>query len=402
MPKESVFDYSTTAGSNEDIDGVDLTGATGLVKNGDNYVRSLMAHLRKFANDLGAVNTVGGTGDAITVTLASGIAAYATGQIFRFTAGADNTGATTINVNAIGAKAIRKISGGADVALVAGDILDGKTYLATYNAAANSAAGAFIIDPGATTAFVTAAASRAGYIRGLTLSNGTDATNDIDIAAGSAADSTDADIITLGSALTKRLDAAWAVGTGNGGRDTGAIANTTYHVWLIKRSDTGVVDALFSTSATSPTMPANYDYKRRIGSIIRQSGAILAFTQFGNYFYLTSAVTDRDSTAAAADALLTLSVPSGITVMPFMDILHTAQTSSTNSVEVGHGTRSTAELLLIYYSGAPAFTFAAQIAGMVYTNTSSQIRICVTIGAGSVLNSIWKTHGWLDVNRGGV
>jgi hypothetical protein len=150
MPKESVFDYSTTAGSNEDIDGVDLTGATGLVKNGDNYVRSLMSHLRKFANDLGAVNTVGGTGDAITVTLASGIAAYATGQVFRFTAGADNAGATTINVNAIGAKAIRKISGGADVALVAGDILDGKTYLATYDAAANSAAGAFIIDPGAT------------------------------------------------------------------------------------------------------------------------------------------------------------------------------------------------------------------------------------------------------------
>ena len=107
------------------------------------------------------------------------------------------------------------------------------------------------------------------YITGLTLSNNaTDATNDIDIAIGSARDSTNAADIVLASALVKRLDAAWAVGTNQGGLDTGSIANGTYHVWLIQRSDTGVEDVLFSTSATAPTMPANYDYKRRIGSIL--------------------------------------------------------------------------------------------------------------------------------------
>src|SRR5262245_24479105 len=46
------------------------------------------------------------------------------------------------------------------------------------------------------------------YIAGLTLSNNTtDATNDIDIATGQAADSTNAVMMTLASGLTKRLDA---------------------------------------------------------------------------------------------------------------------------------------------------------------------------------------------------
>lgn len=113
-----------------------------------------------------------------------------------------------------------------------------------------------------------------GYIYGLTLSNNVaDPTNDMDIAAGEAADEGATPwIIILASTLTKRLDAAWAVGTGNGGLDTGAVGNNVYYVWLIQRSDTGIVDALFSLSSTSPTMPANYDRKRVIGSFARVSG----------------------------------------------------------------------------------------------------------------------------------
>ena len=88
-----------------------------------------------------------------------------------------------------------------------------------------------------------------GYRYGCTIANNAgDATNDIDIAAGIWADDTGAVLLRLASGITKRLDAAWAVGSGNGGLDTGSIANTTYHLWLIMRSDTGVVDVLFSAS----------------------------------------------------------------------------------------------------------------------------------------------------------
>jgi hypothetical protein len=115
------------------------------------------------------------------------------------------------------------------------------------------------------------------YISGMIISNNVaDVVNDIDISAGTAIDSTGVTPIIL-SAITKRLDATWAVGTNQGGLDTGAIGNSDYYIWAIKRSDTGITDALFSLSSTAPTMPANYDFKRLIGWIKRVAGVIVLF-----------------------------------------------------------------------------------------------------------------------------
>jgi hypothetical protein len=148
------------------------------------------------------------------------------------------------------------------------------------------------------------------YLAGLTLSNnGSDATNDIDIAVGSARDSTNAVDITLAASLTKRLDANWAVGTNQGGLDTGAIANALYYIWLIKRSDTGVVDVLFSTSATAPTMPTSYDYKRRIGSIRRSGATILPFQQTGDIFLYKTTILDFNTNVGTSRSLATLTAP---------------------------------------------------------------------------------------------
>lgn len=117
-----------------------------------------------------------------------------------------------------------------------------------------------------------------GAIHGLTYANNAgDATNDLDIAVGGAMDATGAYWMKLASALTKQSDAAWAVGSAAGGLDTGAVGNNDYYIWLIARSDTGVVDVLYSLSSTAPTMPANYDYKRLIGWFKRSGGAIVAF-----------------------------------------------------------------------------------------------------------------------------
>ena len=103
------------------------------------------------------------------------------------------------------------------------------------------------------------------HISGLVLSNGTDADHDIDISTGSCFDSTNTTGMFLTSVLTKQIDVAWAVGNA-GGMFTGTVANDTiYHKFLIKRSDTGVVDAGFDTSATAANKPANYDYYRWLG-----------------------------------------------------------------------------------------------------------------------------------------
>ena len=109
--------------------------------------------------------------------------------------------------------------------------------------------------------------------------NGSDATNDIDFSAGVAMDATGVYVLR-GSALTKRLDEAWAVGTDAGMLDTGAVGNNDYYLWVIGRSDTGVVDYLASLSSTAPTMPANYDFKRLIGWLKRAGGANVGFTTY--------------------------------------------------------------------------------------------------------------------------
>lgn len=244
------------------------------------------------------------------------------------------------------------------------------------------------------------------YIAGLTLSNnGSDATNDIDIAVGEAKDGTNAQDIVLASALTKRLDAAWAVGTNQGGLDTGAIANTTYHVWLIKRSDTGVVDALFSTSATSPTMPANYDYKRRIGSILRVSAAIVLFTQIGDEFLRKASILDVNAANPGTSAVnRALSVPLGIAVWAIINAQCTNAGSGVSAVLLLSEIDRTNEAAS--YTAAPLGNVgrSANVSGsaginstrmVMRTDTSGQIRSRVDASDANVTVLI-ATTGWID------
>lgn len=151
-----------------------------------------------------------------------------------------------------------------------------------------------------------------GYISGLTLSNNvSDTSHDIDIATGVASSDTTPSTLSLSATLTKRIDAAWAVGTGNGGLDTGTVqADTWYYIYLIKRSDTGAVDALFSANSTAPTMPTNYDFKRRIGAVLTNSSAnIIAFRQVGDIFTLAARITNYDSIIETSATLMTMTAP---------------------------------------------------------------------------------------------
>lgn len=237
-----------------------------------------------------------------------------------------------------------------------------------------------------------------GYLFGLTLANNAgDATNDIDIAVGECVTlNSPYWRMALASSLTKRLDAAWAVGTGNGGLDTGSIANTTYHVWLIARSDTGVVDALFSTSATAPTMPANYDRKRRIGSIIRDTGVILPFTQYGDRFLLTTSVVNASGITSIADTLVAMTVPAGIIVNPITSIKGRVNNGSIDW-RLGDGNGSASN---IFVGMAESATIAnvQNTVELVPSNTSSQIRVTRTV-TGTVSAASISTWGWID-NRG--
>jgi len=181
-------------------------------------------------------------------------------------------------------------------------------------------------------------------ITGLTLSNnGADATNDLDIAAGRAGAGTGNYNLILTAAKTKQLDAVWAVGTNQGGLDTGVKAvSTWYHIWLIARVDTHVVDMLFSTSVSAPTMPANYTMKRRIGAIRTDAaGVIIPFLQYGDDFWWKSPpfldIDDATLTTSKKDYTLA-GVPAGIVAKVY------------GNMRLSHGTAA------IVYLSNPNFT----------------------------------------------
>ena len=75
---------------------------------------------------LGAVSGA----DTITATASPPITAYATGQTFRFVSAGANTGAVTLNINALGAKAVTKTG---TTALAAGDIPSGAVVEVVYD-----------------------------------------------------------------------------------------------------------------------------------------------------------------------------------------------------------------------------------------------------------------------------
>ncbi|MDO8775674.1 MAG: hypothetical protein Q7K57_44635 [Burkholderiaceae bacterium] len=218
-----------------------------------------------------------------------------------------------------------------------------------------------------------------GHIDGLILSNNaTDATNDIDIASGSAVDTTATYMMSLTGPFTKRLDAAWAAGSGNGGLDAGSIADAEYNVWLIRKDSDGSRDVLFSLSATAPTMPTGYTAKRRIRSIFRASGAIRLFVQKGDRVYYKTPPLDVDTTLGTTATSYTISAPGGSVAILNAFTNRTGNTTGLYiySPEVTDQAHSESASPLSNFSyavgGGTTVIGAAQVE--VLTNSSAQIR----------------------------
>ena len=122
--------------------------------------------------------TAGGTANAITLTPAPAITAYAAGQAFTFKAGSSsNTGATTVAISGLATKAVQN----SGAVLVSGDISANLLYRITYDGTAfqleHLAAGTSSI----VQSFVGGVDFTAGTTTQLTLSNSPGAQNNIDI-----------------------------------------------------------------------------------------------------------------------------------------------------------------------------------------------------------------------------
>lgn len=414
-------DGQTTITANLPMSGFKFTGL------GDGSARSDSATLANIQDGTGVyVATVGGTADVITLTPAPAITAYTAGQTFRFVASGANTTNVTVNINSLGARAITK---NGTTALTTGDIPSGSIVQITYDGtrflltgvnlvarmdAAHNADGTIkstqiVVGGGGQGAYATYSSgvftlygAPRGHLHGLTLSTGGSSAT-MSIAAGICTDSTYALPMYLTGTLAKTTS-AWAVGTGNGGLDTGAIANSTwYHWYLIYRSDTGVVDALCSLSATAPTMPANYSYKRRIGAgLTNGSGQWVSFTQDGDYFRWAATVLDINATNPGTSAVLrTLSVPTGVNVFARFNVYVTANSGTELwifSDPSGNDEAPSSTAAPLSQAFAVASSFDGSFGPLeIRTNTSAQVRSRLNSspsGAGTILRM--ATMGWID------
>lgn len=247
-----------------------------------------------------------------------------------------------------------------------------------------------------------------GHIFGLTLSNnGSDATNDIDIAAGQCLDSTGVIFMTP-SALTKRLDAGWAAGTNQGMRNSGAaITDTTYHIYAVCQAGGANPDIYAHTSTTVATVitalqaetgGSAYAFARRIGSIVRISGAILTFVQTGDLFEVSGIGTEVTASpsigTAAATATLT-KCPTGLKLPVELQV----RVDCTSPEYVIFTDLDAADIdplnsTLGDIGGDEANTPFLGTARVV-TNTSAQVRYRVHVGdAGTTLRI--STKSWTD------
>jgi hypothetical protein len=266
--------------------------------------------------------------------------------------------------------------------------------------ARTGAAGTYLDVTGVWSAPPMSAPLLRGYLAGLTLSTAGGSTS-FTTAVGVAVNSTNIDFMLLASALTKTT-AAWAVGNA-GSLDTGTIAASTwYHIHLIKRPDTGIVDVLTSLSPTAPTLPANYTLFRRIASMrtnasLQWTGFIQNGDQFRWMLPLQDVAAGNPGTAAVTR---TLTVPTGVIVE--VDIAAFVFLSSSITIYVLITSLAepdnTADATLFNFGASVSSIIMLQLAlpvRGVLTNTSAQIRTRLSASSGSD-TLIINTFGWFD------
>lgn len=123
--------WSKTAASNATADST-INWAEGMSPSTVNdSARAEMAALAKYRDDVsGTVVSTGGSANAYTFTSNQVLTSLTDGFKIAFICSATNTGASTINVDSLGAKPLRKVSG---TALSAGDLVANCVYTAAYD-----------------------------------------------------------------------------------------------------------------------------------------------------------------------------------------------------------------------------------------------------------------------------
>lgn len=255
----------------------------------------------------------GGTPTQLDVAF-SGAAAFVqvAGATVKFSVPSPSpAGAITLKVGANAALPLKNYDGSD---LAAGDLVAGVVYYADVA----PGGAAWRLNSLTVTALAKYASAGDGSIFGYLATNTIGSLNThITFSAGNCRDSTNQRSIPRSAPMTKALNAVWAAGNGNGGRDQAGApaANETWHAFAILNDATQVTDLLYSKSVSAPTLPVGYTYFRRVFSFILDASAnIRQFVHYGDYVALKTRGVEWSATsnAVAAGTLRNIGVPTGL------------------------------------------------------------------------------------------
>lgn len=141
----SIFDWKITASNNDTADS-DINWTEGQFPNTvNNSARAMMGRVKELLNDLTGVSSTAGTSSALTVTASSAFTTHANGILASFKAHTNAAAGATLNVNSIGGKSLRRITGTGDSQVRANDIVSGWIYVVIYSTTAAGGAGGWIV-----------------------------------------------------------------------------------------------------------------------------------------------------------------------------------------------------------------------------------------------------------------
>lgn len=251
---------------------------------------------------------------------------YVDGMEIRFRTSNTNIGASTINVNGLGAKNIKNSDGTTDI--LAGFISNNRDIsLRFYNDS--------FIPSNEITQATTSTSGQSILSNPVTVVNGTDNEHDLDFSEGNFEFSDGSGQATI-TAMTKRFDAPWVAGTGNGGLDTGSLASdTAYYVYEIYNPTTGISDFIGTTTFDSPTLPSGFTKRSKnivVDFVTDGSGNIrngrYIFNDGGYFFYLPIngvLTVSADGVFTLAEKTINLPIPNNI--FPKLSIFIQSSTS---------------------------------------------------------------------------
>jgi len=219
-----------------------------------------------------------------------------------------------------------------------------------------------------------------GFINGLiTAQNATTPNTHIDIGVGAAW--TGDRIIQNVATFTKRLDAIWLAGSGNGGLFSGArAANTWYHLFVLRNDTTGVIDFGFDTSVSAANRPAGWA-ARIIWSVRTDASSnIIPYSQVGDLNLWATPPVDISNliNIPSTGTLYTVSSPLGLSCPGIYNLVYSGSTFDFLYLSSPAQNNDAADFLgsRMHVQGGGQLVALARI--YLTTNTSSQIRIRAT------------------------